>query len=175
MRWDWVTSADAAGGVFDAPLNALAYSRSGTLFAGTPNSLNVVQHGTGYEFRISGLQGLPTGNITSIAVRTAVGAGGAGKSGVARNEEAEEEEEEEEVWIGTAKGLIVMRWNASTDSMIGHPSYLYGPRWHPGEAVSSNGMLALPPPSPSSSFSSPIIIIKVDFSSSSTGRHAGRY
>ena len=94
-RWEWVTDVETGeGGAYDGPITSLAYDdvSGGTLYAGTPTCLNVRNPG-GAVFRVSELEGLPWGNITSLAIdATTSGAPGWTKP---------------RVWIGSNMGVTL--------------------------------------------------------------------
>jgi hypothetical protein len=83
-RWEWVTDiATGAGGPYDDIVTSLVYDAGGNLYVGNPTCLNV-RSPAGAISRIARDEGLPWGNITSLAVDDAA-----------------------RLWIGTTRGVIV--------------------------------------------------------------------
>ena len=121
-RWEWVTDvATASGGVLDDTVTALvsapAALREGgeeeeglPLFVGNPTCLNVRDANASFA-RIGPDQGLPVGNITSLAV-------------------AYDVDGSPQLWVGSAFGVAV--WQPMHDPAW---RYLFGPRWLVGHAV----------------------------------------
>ena len=155
LRWEWVTDIPSeAGGAIADTITALAFGEPDEAFAeeaeaevaaarggglpawrkrqmrlaaagaplyiGSADALNV-RHANGTIERVDGERGLPWGNITSLALLPADTADGAARRA--------------ELWLGSSRGLVVLRGAGSGDFSHDQWRYLSGPRWHPGEAV----------------------------------------
>ena len=116
--WSWVTAAGlGAGGVYDDAVSTMALDAAGDLYVGNDIALNVRAASDGGVTRIAGEQGLPYANITQILTGVTDPVGGSAQ-----------------LWLGTAMGLAIR----SSDPAADPPwRYLYGPRWHPGKAVTA--------------------------------------
>lgn len=141
-RWEWVTDvSNGAGAPVDDAITSLAFDANGVLYIGNPTCLNIRQLNNSFS-RISGLQGLPYNNITSIDVQ----ADADGSNGVAAI-----------VWIGTRMGFI--RYDTGGDpALLGDAfQYFYGPRYHAGTVITSlaTTISAAPVPEPGAMLGTP--------------------
>lgn len=93
VNWEWTTNiTSGAGGVYDDAVTSLAYDEaSGSLYVGMVECLNV-RDKTGAVWRLGAQDGLPWGNITSLAVDGVSSNGGWPFS---------------RMWLGTSKGAIL--------------------------------------------------------------------
>ena len=123
LYWEWASDVSSgAGGVYDDAITALLNDDSdgGLLYVGTPCCLNV-RAPTGVVTRVAGHEGLPWGNITSLALQ-AVG--------------------HTRLWLGTSRGAVLYDplapsqygYGRAAASAAGPPlqqrfRYFYGPRW----------------------------------------------
>ena len=129
--WEWVTDVqNGDGGVYDDAVTALLYddASGGTLYIGNPTCLNV-RTPDGIVSRIAAHEGLPWGNITSLALNLA-------RPGA-----------QARLWIGTSRGVILFdpgassqygghiraAFSASGDAppLLQRMRYFYGPRYLP--------------------------------------------
>lgn len=92
VRWEWVSDVvSGAGGVYDDVTTALAFDHD-ILYAGNPTCLNV-RYPNASVYRFSDLEGLPSTNITALAVD--VSSAPLRPAGSRR------------LWIGTLQGVVL--------------------------------------------------------------------
>eukprot|EP00750_Incisomonas_marina_P026513 INCI5918.1.p1 GENE.INCI5918.1~~INCI5918.1.p1 ORF type:complete len:810 (-),score=131.98 INCI5918.1:2235-4664(-) len=117
---EWISNVTSgAGGAVDGPVSAVAFdAHAQRVLLGTENALNVIAPSLRLT-RYDGREGLPYGNITALAATVT------SQSSMGQLQTAESQ-----TWIGTKKGLAV--WQEGNDPPW---RYLFGPRWHPGEAI----------------------------------------
>jgi hypothetical protein len=91
--------------------------KQGDLYVGNNIALNVRAGNDGGVVRIAGEAGLPYANISAILTTVTA-----------------PESEFDQLWLGTDMGIVLR----SSDPEADPPwRYLYGPRWHPGKAVTA--------------------------------------
>ena len=115
---------DGLGGVVDGPVTSLVFVPTGQLFIG--NNVSLSRLNVNYTFdRLGPLQGLPTGNITSLtflATTTLYPDPFLGKR---------QDDELGTVVIATEQGLVI--FDVGSSKFI---AYFFGRRWLPGNFVS---------------------------------------
>lgn len=114
---------DGLGGVVDGPVTSLAFVPTGELFIG--NNVSLSRLNVNYTFdRLGPLQGLPTGNITSLTFLSATTHYPDPFLGKRQGDELGT------IVMATEQGLII--FDVASSEFV---AYFYGRRWLPGNFV----------------------------------------
>ena len=139
--WDWVTDIPSGdGGVYDDAITALIYddASGGVLYAGSQTCINV-RTPLGVVTRVAAHEGLPWGNVTSLALNVGYWP-------------------RTRLWVGTSRGVLLFDPGAASQygGAVGDGNelplqqrfrYFYGPRYlsanSPADAFSGSAVSAI--------------------------------
>ena len=131
LRWEWTTNVvTESGGVMDDAVTSLLFAPwrgdPGALLIGNPTCLNVM-YSNGTFGRISGDDGMPYGNITSMVATVEPIAPTASQK--------LESGENILIWFGTTEGVVLYNSNNDQHKSTYSPwHYFNGPRWLGGSS-----------------------------------------